>query len=361
MLDEDPEFRQEIRETIAANDIEWQKFVALCSNHLILPVIYLKFLKHGILEYLPEELSEYLKDIYELNLSRNKQILIQLQEITAILNKGNIYPVFLKGAAHLLDELYSDTGERILGDIDFLVPEKDYLPSARLLENDGYAFYTPIMLFHVIEKMKHYPALSKQGCPAFLEIHRLLTEKNLRWFNPAITDKDKRTVKMLKGCYVLSDHHKIIHNFVHAQLNHDGHIKGIVSFRDLYDLYLLSKRSALKQTTPEIKCKQKAIAYFVFGAKAFGLGEKFYPESNFSAWLFSKKHDLNLDSPTFYTINRTIIFLSQLIFKRYLGLIFKSLYSKKIRQTVINRLTNRQWYSDHFRSITVYFKRSQNS
>ena len=350
MLDEDPEFRQEILNKIAADEIEWQRFVALCSNHVVLPVIYLKFKSHGIIDFLPQELAEFLKEIYDLNRSRNDQILKQLKEITAVLNKSNIHPVFLKGAAHLLDDLYSDIGERILGDIDFLVPEAAYLLSVQILENDGYSCFKGGPMYFNVEKLKHYPPISKPGSTAYLEIHRLLTEEDLSWFNYGIIDQGKKVVKALKGCYVLSDHHQIIHNFVHAQLHHGGHINGIVSFRDIYDLYLLSKRSAISETLPLIKCRQKAIAYFVFAGKAFGLNGRFYPKSNFSAWLFLKRHNLNLNSPAFYHVNRIIIYIVQPILIRHTVPIIKSFYSKSVRQSVINRLTNRQWYDAHFRS-----------
>ena len=62
--------------------------------------------------------------IYGLNRERNIQILQRIDDITAELNKKNIQPVFLKGTANLLDGLYSDLGERMIGDIDFLVKEQ---------------------------------------------------------------------------------------------------------------------------------------------------------------------------------------------------------------------------------------------
>lgn len=356
MLDEDPGFRNEILEMIEADAIDWQRFVALCSNHVILPAIYLKFQSHGIIDFLPLELAEFLKEIYDLNRSRNDQILEQLKEITEVLNKSDIHPVFLKGAAHLLDDLYSDIGERILGDIDILVPEKDYLPSVKLLENDGYSCFKDSIKYFNVENLKHYPALSKPGYPTHLEIHRLLIDENYRWFNPSITDKEKKTVNTLKGCFVLSDRHQIIHNFVHAQLHHGGHINGIVSFRDIYDLYLLSKRSAITETLPLIKCRQKAVAYFVFAGKVFGLNERFYPKSNFSAWFFLKRHNLNLNSPTFYHINRSIVYITQRVLIGHTAQVVKSFYSKSVRQSVINRLTDRQWYVAHFRSYIDFFK-----
>lgn len=358
-LEEHPGLKEEIIEMIAADAIDWKKFVALCSNHLILPAIYVKFKSQEIIEYLPEEVSDFLKEIYELNLARNNQILKQLQEVTGILNKGNVYPVFLKGAGHLLDGLYSDIGERMMGDIDFLVPEKDYLLSAKLLENEGYSmageFYG-----EDIGRLKHYPGLLKPGAPAHLEIHRLpVVEAYQSWFNPEIVDRDKKTVSSLKGCFVLADKHNIIHNFIHSQLGHSGHLNGIVGFRELYDFYLLSKRTEVKQTIPDIKPKQKAIAYFVFAGKAFGLSGMFYPTSNLSSWIFTKKHDLNYRSKAFYYTYRTIIYITKRIIIGFTGQIIKSFYSGKMRQSVFKRLSDRRYLRDHLDSHKSFLSRNK--
>jgi len=279
---------------------------------------------------------------------RNMHILEQLHEITDVLNNSNISPLFLKGAGNLLDDLYSNIGERILADIDFLVPEKDFLLSAKLLENEGYSIVNQYP--GDIEIMCHYFPLMKPGAPAHLEIHRQLSENCQSWFNPGLVEKEKKSVTSLKGCWVLSDKHKIILNFIHSQLKHAGHVYSNVSFRDIYDLYLFSKREDIKQIINNIKSKRKAVTYFAFADKAFGLNGVFYNESNYSFWLFSKKHDLNLSSHTFFYTYRSIIFIAHKIYVVYIGLFIKSFSSKILRESIINRLRDRKWYSGHFQS-----------
>jgi hypothetical protein len=68
MLDEDNGFRDVIIDRISSDEIDWKKFVTLCSNHLILPSIYLKFQAHDILKYLPDELAEHLTQIAAIHL-----------------------------------------------------------------------------------------------------------------------------------------------------------------------------------------------------------------------------------------------------------------------------------------------------
>lgn len=358
-LDEHPGLREEIIEKITDDSIDWEKFVALCSDHLILPLIYVKFKSLDIIEYLPVAVSEFLKEIYDLNLARNNQILKQIQEVTRILNKGNIYLVYLKGAGHLLDGLYSDIGERMMGDIDFLVPEKDYLPTARLLKNEGYSMVDDFY-GEDIEKLKHYPGLLKAGYPAHLEIHRIpVSERYHSWFNSELIDNEKKTVTSLEGCFTLSYKHNIIHNFIHSQISHSGHLNGIVSFRDLYDLYLLSKKTEVKHTIPEIKTKQKAIAYFVFAGKALGLPGEFYPINNLSSWLFTKKHELNYSSKAFYYTYRTIIYITRRIIIGFTSQIIKSFYSPKMRQSIFKRISDRQYVRNHLNSYKSFFYRNK--
>jgi len=356
-LDENPGFSNEIIDRCKADAVDWEQFVALCSNHLILPAIYLKFKSHGIIEYLPDELSEHLLAIYHLNVKRNSKILKQVNEITSVLNKNKIYPVFLKGTGNLLDSLYSDIGERILGDIDFLVPENDYLLSAELMKKEGYSAVSEIRTYTDVKTLKHYPRLLSADYEAVIEIHRLpVTEKYQSWFNTGIIDREKVMVSSVSGCYVESDRHKIIHNFIHSQLSNEGNLLGIVSFRDLYDLYLLAKRYTVSETLPEIRTKQKAIAYFVFAGKTLSLPYKLYPKSNLSSSLLCKKHSLNLNSSAFYHTYRIIVFITQRIFVRYFGQIINSVYSNKMRQSIIRRISNRKWYGDHLQLYKRFFK-----
>jgi hypothetical protein len=317
--------------------------------------MYLKFKAHDILPYLPKELLEFMHEVYELNLLRNQQILKQLGEITHLLNEHGIYPTVLKGAGHLADHLYSNLGERIMRDIDLLVPEEDFLPSVHLLERDGYSIPAPIVTN--IKKSKHYPGLSKAGVPATVEIHRLpVNQPYIHWYNTKIIDTQKRRIEEQTSYFLLSDYHNVIHNFIHSQLSHRGDVDGIVSFRDIYDLYLLSHRIAIASTLPSIHYKRKAISYFVFAGKALGLPNWFYGHEPLMAKLFCLKHDLNQSSSGFYQTYRSYRFLYEKIILGYSRQLIQSFYLKEMRQSVISRISNPHWYKNHLDSYTGFFK-----
>jgi hypothetical protein len=355
-LDEHPEFRNTILSCIANGSINWHSFIELCSNHLILPAIYLKFLTHEILSHLPEDLSVFFAEIYDLNQTRNTLILKQLQQIANTLNVHNIHPTFLKGAGNLLDNLYSKAGERIMGDIDFLVHENEYLLAVNLLKDNGYSVVSPISSFGNVEIMKHYPRLIHPDFPAAIEIHRIPVRSSyLSWFNTSIIDQEKKIIPSINGCFVESDNHKIVHNFIHSQLSNQGHLSGVISLRDLYDIYLLSKRSMIKNAIIQIRTKQKAIAYFLFAGKVLGIEDRFCFNRNFSYLILSKKHSLNQSSTFFYHTYRNILFFKDRIFTKYIGQLIGSIFSVRIRKSLYARLSDRKWYNSHFQLYRRFF------
>ncbi|MBL7965679.1 MAG: nucleotidyltransferase family protein [Prolixibacteraceae bacterium] len=354
-LDEHPEFREEIIQRTLNDSIDWQKFVGLCSNHLILPAIYLKFTTHNLLRNIPEELNEFLTEVYYLNKKRNQQIQNQLEIIIRLLNENQIYPILLKGTGNLLDGVYCDIGERIIGDIDILVSEEDYLTSAKLLEEDGYYHNSPP--FFDVNGMKHYPKLFKQGMPADVEIHRLPVNKEyLEQFNTPVIFEEKRSISKIPelSFFVLSDKHKVILNFIHTQLSNKGHQYGVVPLRDIYDLYLLSKRIDLKQTLPFIQYKSIAITYFHFVGVVLNLSDfRQFPE-NFKTRIFCRKHDLFLDSYKLYRINKNLTYILHRIYL-YIQQITKSVYSQKDRKLLFMRMSNIEWYKNHITTYTNFF------
>ncbi len=359
-LDEKPEVRAAILEKIREGRINWNHFVTLCSNHLVLPAIYLKFRDHNILADLPEELADHLQEIYTLNVTRNKQIIEQVTQIAATLAQNDIYPIFLKGSANLLDNVYSDHGERILADIDFLVREEDFFPAAQLMLDKGYKYSDPKYFHDYIDiaSEKHYPRLHHPEFVAEIEIHRIPTDaKYTNWFHSEMINRDKKQLASLCGCYVPSDRNKIIHNFVHSQLSNEGYLFGRMSLREAYDLYLYSRRYKLVETLPHIKPKRKAIAYFALCRSMLGLDETFFPLKNFASRVLALKFALNQKSTVFYHTNRSVIFIIQRVIGGYFGQLIQATYSKEKRQYLLRRIKDPKWYGDHIGLYTRFFNR----
>ena len=102
-------------------DIDFHLLVKIASSNLILPTLYLNLKSKNYSKHLPIELNKYLFKIYSLNKERNKNCLKEIENISSILKKNKIEYAFIKGASNLLSKLYSNIGERMIGDIDILI------------------------------------------------------------------------------------------------------------------------------------------------------------------------------------------------------------------------------------------------
>ena len=354
-LDENPSFSETIIAQFSDPNYDWNIFLLICSDHLIIPVIYLKFKAHNLLGYLPELLALHLEDIYFLNRNRNEQIILQMKQITATLNSAGVSPIYLKGTGNLIDGIYTDIGERIIGDIDFLVPGTDFLTAAELFKNEGYQICRPNN--EPIDQIKHYPRLWKENVTADIESHRSpVTVNHSLHFGADLVQQFKKEVAEYPGCYVLSDEHKVILNFIHSQLTNAGHALGVVSLRDIYDLYCFSKRVDLSKIPQAFHYRKKSIAYFKISEKLLNLPCNFYPHETIGSRYYRLKQDLNFKSAFIYKVNRLVWAISEAI-SYGIQQIRESSSNGKLRWKIVKSIITPKWYGE---KVTEYYQKYKN-
>ena len=115
----------EILNGIEINDINFDNLIKLASRHLMLPALFFNINKKNVSYLFPEDFIEYIKDIYSINKARNTVLLNEAKELSELLYENNINHIFLKGTALLLSNVFEDIGERMIGDIDFIIQHKD--------------------------------------------------------------------------------------------------------------------------------------------------------------------------------------------------------------------------------------------
>ena len=343
-------FNLAFKEKILPNEDDLLKYILLSSNHLVLPAIYRRLQKTGLSDDLPPNLAEHLNEILQLNIKRNKEILQQINEINLHLNSAGIEPVYMKGSAHLLDGLYSDPEDRLIGDIDFLVPDNDFLKSAEIVTKLGYK--TDIEIYDEISTLKDYPRLFREDVPSDIEIHRLpVIPEYSRWFTPEIIFKEKKQIQGRINCFVPSDKHQLIQNFIHSQLTNKGHETKLVSLRDLYDGHLLLKKVNEKELLTEIKEVKKAKIYFDFMQSLLNNGSNLTELDNESK-SFGAKHSWYLNHPRTHYFYIKIHKTKDLITNRFL----KAFVDKTVCKNLVIRITKREWWQKRlFKGLKEYF------
>ena len=351
----EPGFDEVFKNKIISNEEDFLRFIQVSSNHLILPAVVRRLKNKGFSEYLPVELAEHLNDLLQINIERNNEILQQIEEISRHLGDAGIKPVFMKGTALMLDNLYVDIADRMIGDIDFLVRDEDFLPAAEIAFKLGYK--TDVVAYNDIKTLKHYPRLYREDVPADLEIHRLpVNLQYADWFGPEIVFNEKKPIPYKPNYYVSSDKHKLIHTFIHSQLSNKGNSYRIASLRDLYDFYLISKRIDFNYILPEIKVKKKAMSFFSIVQYMF--------ESEISAgslqYQFNNKYvrQINwfLNHPKQHRFYINFVKAIDIFIERPFLKIKNALLNKSSRLSLIKRLENPDWYKSTYKGIRSFFK-----
>ena len=133
------------RRWLEAPGIDWLQLSLLASHHLVSPALYGSLRRANALTPLPREFAAALAELAALNRRRNERILAQLDTVAAILARAGITPTLLKGTATLLTDPRA-LDERIVGDIDLLVPGDRVEDAKATLLAAGFVRHRPVTL-----------------------------------------------------------------------------------------------------------------------------------------------------------------------------------------------------------------------
>jgi hypothetical protein len=153
-----------LRGEVPARDCDWMEIVASANRCLVTPALAASLRGKAI----PPDAAKYLALILERNTERNLRLKGQIAEAAQALNGIGVTPVMLKGAAWLLTVEHARVGERIIMDLDVMVPVHDMPRALVCLASLGYEIDSqPADLSH------HFQAdLRRSGDAAMIDLHR---------------------------------------------------------------------------------------------------------------------------------------------------------------------------------------------
>ncbi|MDA9308908.1 nucleotidyltransferase family protein [Flavobacteriaceae bacterium] len=245
----------EILNDVDINNINFEKLITLASGHLMLPALFFNIQKKKASYLFPEDFIAYVKSIYAINKARNEILLEEAKELSELLVENNIKHIFLKGTALLLSNVFEDIGERMIGDIDFIIQGKDEEKIKKVLEKNKYYSKKPFSSFRFF-KPKHLPRRINKNKKIAIEPHLELLSPGWRGvFNSKrLSSAFKENVKAIKtpNQSFLFDH--CIYAF---QIPDKGFFTSFHSHRSIYDIYKLDckKNVTIKNTTKDIYFK----------------------------------------------------------------------------------------------------------
>lgn len=228
---------EQLVQTLESQTIDWEQFVVVASDFLVLTTCYCRLKDKELTHYLPEDLVLYLEEITVINRNRNKTLLSEITNISELLKTNQINHVFLKGSAFLLKNLYNDPGERMLGDIDVLVDPDQLDLAYTLLTDNGYKG-TERGITSKYFDYKHLPRLQSDKFLAAVEVHRKVT---LQSFNGLLATEDLLNDKQLaQNVNVPANDHLLYHTILNFQANDLGYKYSKISFKSIYDVLILN-------------------------------------------------------------------------------------------------------------------------
>ena len=327
-----------VENELKSNTIDWDSVVKLSTEHYVFPALYCNLKKAGFLHYLPDDLVEYMKHITDLNRERNQQIITQAKEINILLLENNITPIFLKGTGNLLEGLYNDIAERMVGDIDFIVSEKEYFNTIEILLKAGYRNVSN-KNYH-FPHQRHYYRIKKNKRLAAVEIHNKVTkDKYDKFFDYNYILKDKLENENNEN--FLSDSNKLNLSIISKHINDYGRLFKNISLRNAYDVYLLSLRVDAKKATSNLKALSFHLNCFLASCH-YTLGQVKSLEYNKNKRTHKYvKSFLNFSSKT-KSYRNTLIHL-YLYLKLRTSLFFRFFYKKEVRIWFLGIINDKDW------------------
>ena len=329
---------------LQTRDIDWDELVKLSTSHYVFTTLYCRFLSSKLLSFLPEDLVAYMQHLTEINRDRNQQIIEQATEINTLLRQNNINPIFLKGTGNLMQGLYEDLGERMVGDIDFIIPPDEYDNTVKTLKDHGYKNFFD----HHNIPGKHYPRVVKEGSIAAVEIHSEMLKHPFESAFNYETIKDHIITK--NGVSFLSYEHQLCLSIIAKQINDDGQYYNTISLRNAYDVLCFSRKVS---TLSSIR----------------GLDQIFHPLNNFLALCncvlseeisYAKTAESEKYLSTFNQLLNDRKFRQKhhkkwkrkLYWKLRFKVLFMTLYRKDYRIWFLKTIVSRRWLKKRFKSAS---------
>jgi len=233
---------------LPANSTEWEEVLRLSSAHLVIPQLRWALREQGLFADVPADAADYLEAVYALNLERNSECEDQLAQLIPMLNSIGVTPVLLKGCAAIVGNLYPTSGERMISDIDILIPTAklpeilDRLAAVGCKPRVSVGMAVPETAGYE-KKDHHYPPVISPSWRCRIELHLHPVWLSAVSFLPS--DEMFREAVPLSwrggSCLLPSPGNFLAHNLIHAFLMN---VKGgfeRVSLRQLFEFALASQ------------------------------------------------------------------------------------------------------------------------
>lgn len=256
---------------IDETDPFWIEFVNVAMDQLVAPALADRIIQRDLTDRMPLLVWRNMEAMLRLNRSRNQRLYEEALDIADALNEIDVKPVFLKGSAGLLSNLYDEPGIRIMSDLDVLVPP-DCVDACRH-HLAGLGYKPAPMIRH--PRNKAADTFQRRSSIAPIDLHQQVLDYEFQnilsadqILNECVTQKWHHVEYA-----VPSSTHQVIIGICHAQLNDRGYWYGNLPLRHLYDLVCFQRNPAVRidweriEDTFTATLNSRALEYHLLAAR----------------------------------------------------------------------------------------------
>ena len=128
---------EQLTEDADIKALNWMFTYQTADNSFVLPLLYARIQQKSLATHCPDDFINALQVVHEANCNRNAHYRQVLIDTVGVLNEVGITPMLLKGA-HALIGLLPDSQERLISDIDLIVPNEKILVAKQALLKAGF-------------------------------------------------------------------------------------------------------------------------------------------------------------------------------------------------------------------------------
>lgn len=220
--------------------IDWGAVIQVANEQYLGPYLFKRLQKKGV--SLPVHHQIELKKAYLRNSGRNMAVMAVFEQLLAELDTANIPVIPLKGL-YLAAAYYDNPGERIIGDLDLLVPRHQIATAVEKGQRCGFFAHTPIQIDAWLAQKHQIAAQYHATSKLILEWHWHLMAPQSPGV-PPIQDFWQRalpTAVFPKPARTLTREDLILHLAYHIAYHHDF----LFGLRSLCDLDLVCQQTGI--------------------------------------------------------------------------------------------------------------------
>lgn len=159
---------RDLKRFLAYTDKDWERLITIAQYHGVLQLLY-TIIHNDQAFQIPSLIKEKIFRSYLLNTSRNIRLLHSAASLIEIFNSAEIPTIVLKGV-YLSENIYEDTGLRVVGDVDLLIKETDIHKIMLILREQEYEVSGYFDRSQDNFDLKHIPPVRKAKGPS-IELH----------------------------------------------------------------------------------------------------------------------------------------------------------------------------------------------